>query len=59
VASRGGVLVNDQVLAVNRYVIGSLADLRLARQRSQVKKNVLLLLQRDQAKMYVALPVEE
>ncbi len=58
VAGKAGVQVNDLVLGVNRYRVNSLDDLKQARQRGRVKDSVLLLLQRGETNLYVALPVD-
>lgn len=58
VAALGGVKAHDRVLAVNKYKVNSLADINTARRRGKVKGSVLLLLQRGDANLYLALPVE-
>ncbi|MDH3454303.1 MAG: DegQ family serine endoprotease [Desulfuromonadales bacterium] len=59
VADNAGVRVGDLVLAINRYAVKSLADVHAARQRSRVKESTLLLLQRGEATLYVALPLKQ
>jgi C-terminal processing protease CtpA/Prc len=59
VAARAGVQPEDRVLAINRQSIETLADVAKARQRSRGKESLLLLLQRGDAHLYIALPTEE
>lgn len=59
VAGNAGVLAGDLVLAINRHAVKNLADVHAARQRNRVKESVLLLLQRGEATLYVALPLKE
>ena len=59
VADNAGVRVGDLVLAINRHAVKSLADVHAARQRSRVKESTLLLLQRGEATLYVALPLKQ
>lgn len=58
VAARAGVLTGDLVLAINRYVVNTLTDVRAVRQRIRVKEGVLLLLQRGETSLYIALPLK-
>ncbi len=59
VAASAGVKSGDLILAVNRHTVSSLEDVRTARQRSSVKDSNLLLLQRGEMNLYVALPLGE
>ncbi|MDT8444518.1 MAG: DegQ family serine endoprotease [Desulfuromonadales bacterium] len=59
VAANAGVQVGDLILAINRYAVKTLADVRAALlQQSRVKNSALLLLQRDETILYVALPLK-
>ncbi len=58
-AEAAGVKVGDLVLAINRYAVNSLADISKARKRIRIKEKVLLLLQRGDTNLYVALPADE
>lgn len=58
-AARAGVQVGDLVLAVNRRAVNSLADIPTLRQLSRASSNVLLLLQRGEANLYVVLPIQK
>ena len=55
-AAKAGVQRGDLVLAVNRYKVRSFADLSKARKRTRIKEKALLLLQRGDTNLYVALP---
>jgi serine protease Do len=59
VADDAGVQGGDLVLAINRHAVRTLADVRSARQRARVKESVLLLLQRGDTNLFVALPLVE
>ncbi len=59
VAADAGVRDGDLVLAINRHAVRTLADVRAARQRARVKENALLLLQRGDTNLFVAMPLEE
>lgn len=59
VAAKAGVLAGDRVLAINHHAVSSLADVRAARQRIRVKDIALLLLQRGETSLYVAVPSGE
>ena len=59
VAANAGVQPGDKVLAINRHPTETLEDVASARQRIRVKESVLLLLQRGEAHLYVALSAEE
>jgi Do/DeqQ family serine protease len=59
VAARAGVKSADVVLAINRHKVRTLADVSRARQRIRVKDKALLLLQRGETNLYVALPLKE
>ena len=56
IAARAGVQVGDLVLAINHHAVKNLSDIHVTRQRSRLKESVLLLLQRDETTLYVALP---
>jgi Do/DeqQ family serine protease len=58
IAEQAGVQVEDLVLAVNRHAVDSMEDLNKARYRARVRDSVLLLLQRGEMNLYVALPLE-
>jgi Do/DeqQ family serine protease len=58
-AANAGVQVGDLILAINRHAVKTLTDVHAARQRSRVKDSALLLLQRDETILYVALPLTE
>ena len=57
VAEQAGVQVNDLVMAINRHPVNSLADVVQARARA--RDSVLLLLQRGETSLYIALPTEQ
>jgi len=57
VAAKAGVQAGDVVLAVNHQTVKTLADLEAARQRARVKDMAVLLLQRGETSLYVALPL--
>jgi S1-C subfamily serine protease len=59
VAERAGVQPDDRVLAINRHPTETLEDVAEARQRSKGKDSILLLLQRGEVHLYLALPAEE
>jgi Do/DeqQ family serine protease len=59
VADDAGIQGGDLVLAINRHAVRTLADVRSARQRARVKESVLLLLQRGDTNLFVALPLVE
>jgi Do/DeqQ family serine protease len=59
VAENAGVQVGDLVLTINRLAIKTLADVQVARQQVQIKGSALLLLQRGETNLYVALPLKE
>jgi len=59
IAARAGVQIDDLVLAINHHAVKNLADIHVARQRSRAKGSALLLLQRGEATLYVALPQKE
>jgi Do/DeqQ family serine protease len=59
VAAHAGVQPEDRVLAINRQPIETLDDVARARQRIRSKESLLLLLQRGDAHLYIALPAEE
>ena len=59
VAAKAGVQPGDLVMAINRQAIKNLADVRTARQRSSAKPSALLLLQRGETNLYIALPLKE
>ncbi|HEX5611160.1 MAG TPA: PDZ domain-containing protein, partial [Burkholderiales bacterium] len=53
-AARAGIQQGDIVLAADGHPVASIAELRAA---TQAKKNVTLLLQRGEARLYVPVPV--
>ena len=59
VAADAGVQAEDRVLAINRHPVQSLADVANARRRMRANENVLLLLQRGDAHLYIALRNEK
>jgi Do/DeqQ family serine protease len=59
VAANAGVQQGDLVLAINRHAVKTLADVVTARQRARVKESALLLLQRGDTNLYVALPLKD
>lgn len=59
VAEAAGVQAGDLVLAINRHAIEALSDVHRALQRSTTGDSVLLLLQRGEANIYIALPTRE
>jgi S1-C subfamily serine protease len=59
VAARAGVQIDDLVLAINHHAVKNLADIHMTRQRSRAKESTLLLLQRGETTLYVALPQKE
>lgn len=59
VAANAGVHAGDLILAINRHAVKTLTDVHAVRQRSRVKDSALLLLQRDETILYVALPLKE
>jgi len=59
VAANAGVQPGDRVMAVNRHPTETLTDITRARQRIRLKESVLLLLQRGDAHLYIALPAED
>lgn len=58
VAANAGVLTGDIILAINHNTVNSLTDVHTARRESQAKQSVLLLIQRDETILYVALPIK-
>lgn len=58
-AAEAGVEGGDFVLAINRHTVNSLADVLAARQRSNAKDRILLLLQRGETNLYVVLSLKE
>jgi S1-C subfamily serine protease len=59
VAANAGIQQGDLVLAINHHVVKTLADLHTARQRARVKENALLLLQRGDTNLFIALPLKD
>jgi serine protease Do/serine protease DegQ len=59
VAAVGGLQQGDLLLAVNRQPVGSLAELKRLQKKLPSRGNVLLLIQRGNAHLYVALPLDE
>jgi Do/DeqQ family serine protease len=59
VAARAGIQIDDLVLAINHHAVKNLADIHMTRQRSRAKESTLLLLQRGETTLYVALPQKE
>ncbi len=59
VADDAGIQGGDLILAINRHAVRTLADVHSARQRARVKESVLLLLQRGDTNLFVALPLVE
>lgn len=59
VAANAGVQAGDLVLAINHRAVRTLAEVNAAHQRSRVKDSALLLLQRGESSLYVALPLKE
>ena len=58
-AADAGVQAEDRVLAINRHPVQTLSDVTNARRRMGADENVLLLLQRGDAHLYIALPNEK
>lgn len=56
IAARAGVQAGDLVLAINHQPIETLADVNRIRRDSSAEDRVLLLLQRGEASLYLALP---
>ena len=59
VAEEGRIEAGDLLLAINHRAVNSLADVTAARSRARAKQSVLLLLQRGETSLYVALPMKE
>ncbi len=59
VAANAGIQQGDLVLAINHHVVKTLADLYTARQRARVRDSALLLLQRGDTNLFVALPLKD
>jgi Do/DeqQ family serine protease len=57
VAARGGVQAGDVVVAINHHPVETLSDVNEVRQEPGTKGSVLLLLQRGEASLYIALPL--
>jgi Do/DeqQ family serine protease len=58
IAADAGVRPGDVVLSINRHAVSNLKDLHRARQQRRIKDRALLLLQRGETNLYVALPFE-
>lgn len=56
VAGDAGVQQGDRVLAINRQAVNSLQDISSARHRSRGAETILLLLERAEQTLYIALP---
>ena len=59
VAAEGRIEAGDLILAINHHVVNSLADVTAAKARARAKQSVLLLLQRGETSLYIALPLKQ
>lgn len=59
VAAEAGILKGDLILAINHREIRTLADLQTARQEARGQDRALLLLQRGDTNLFVALPTRK